>query len=93
MSTHCDDYRNLIADAVTGTLDTALSRQLEEHLAACADCRGYYEALKREDLLLGQLVEKIDEDMTGRQQRLVNALKHHEHKQTQRPLKWRFTMI
>jgi tetratricopeptide (TPR) repeat protein len=42
----CNDYRQAIAEFVDGTLDAAGQRELERHVAACADCRALVADLK-----------------------------------------------
>lgn len=42
----CETYREHIALAVEGDLDVGTSRRLDEHLAACADCRRFKSELE-----------------------------------------------
>lgn len=42
----CTDYREAIAEFVDGTLDAAGQRELERHVAGCADCRALVADLK-----------------------------------------------
>ena len=42
----CNDYREAIAEFVDGTLDAAGQRELERHVAGCADCRALVADLK-----------------------------------------------
>jgi hypothetical protein len=42
----CNDYRTAIAEFVDGTLDAASQRDLERHVAGCADCRALVADLK-----------------------------------------------
>lgn len=92
MSYDCDHYKNLIADRITGTLGSVPSRQLDEHLSHCADCRRYAEALQNEDRLLGRYVDAIGGDMPARQQRLMNMLEQAQNQQTPRQFPWRNIM-
>ena len=43
---NCNDYREAIAEFVDGTLDAAGQRELERHVAGCADCRALVADLK-----------------------------------------------
>ena len=42
----CNDYREAIAEFVDGSLDAAAERDLERHVANCADCRALVADLK-----------------------------------------------
>ena len=42
---NCDEYRDRIDDLVDGTLEGAARRELDAHLAACAECRALAEDL------------------------------------------------
>ena len=42
----CNDYRDAIAEFVDGSLDAAGQRELERHVATCADCRALVADLK-----------------------------------------------
>jgi hypothetical protein len=74
MSRACEHFRDLIADSITGILPPDQAKPLEEHLSACADCRRYAEALRREDLSLTRFVAGIGVDMANRQQQLLQTL-------------------
>lgn len=91
MNAQCERYRELAADVVNGVAEPAQVDRLEEHVADCAECRAYLEALRREDLLLAELVERLDTGMAGRRERLVGAIKG-QHKQTRRSMKWSINM-
>lgn len=43
---NCNDYRDAIAEFVDGSLDAAGQRDLERHVASCADCRALVADLK-----------------------------------------------
>jgi anti-sigma factor RsiW len=43
---NCNDYRDAIAEFVDGALDAAGQRELERHVAGCADCRALVADLK-----------------------------------------------
>jgi hypothetical protein len=69
--------REKIADHVLGTLSKEESDTLSEHVSSCPDCSQYVQALQNENRLLLQLGEKLDADMTIRQDKIIEALKHH----------------
>jgi hypothetical protein len=74
MNSDCEKMRNFIADMVTGTLSQENTEILNQHLSQCPDCRNYAQALKDEDLLLSELFKDINDEMTNRQQRVLNAI-------------------
>jgi hypothetical protein len=74
MNSDCKQIRNQIADLVTGILSEAEVQLLQQHLNECAACRDYAGALKHEDRLLTELFTKIDTNMTGRQERVLQAI-------------------
>ena len=92
MNSGCDTIRDLIADAVTGTLPAEQAKSLDEHLRGCPDCRNYAEALRQEDRLLGQLVAGVAADMPDRRKQLVQVLSHHQSERTSHPAGWRTIM-
>jgi hypothetical protein len=75
MRNDCHSFQDWIADLVTGILPEREHRELEEHLASCADCRAYLQALKQEDALLTKHFAGIDEDMVGRQERMLQRVR------------------
>jgi hypothetical protein len=74
MIRECNQFRDLIADLVSGTLAAEQAKQLDEHLDQCADCRAYAEALKREDQLLARLADGVKAAMPDRRADLLQVL-------------------
>lgn len=74
MNSDCEKIKDQIADLVTGILLEAEVHVLEQHLNECSACRDYARALEDEDTLLTELFAKIDTDMTGRQERVLQAV-------------------
>jgi len=66
--------KDYIADMVTGTLSEEDAEMLNQHLSQCPACRNYAQALKEEDLLLSNLFNSLNGEMTNRQQRVLNAI-------------------
>jgi outer membrane lipoprotein-sorting protein len=66
--------KDKIADYVLGILSKEESDTLAKHLSSCPDCSQYVKALKNENRLLLQLGEKLDADMTIRQDKAIEAL-------------------
>ncbi len=93
MRTDCQSFQNRIADLVTGILPEQDRRELEMHLASCADCRAYLNALKQEDALLTEHFAGIDEDMVDRQERMLQRVRcsHLNEKRKRIPI-WREIM-
>ncbi len=73
----CDKMKEKIADYVLGILSKKESDTLAEHISKCPDCEQYAQALQKENRLLLQLGEKLDADMTSRQERVIEALNRH----------------
>jgi len=74
MNSDCEKMKDQIADLVTGILSEAQEQKLRQHLAECSACRDYTDALQNEDALLTEYVEKMDTDMTHRQERLLQTI-------------------
>lgn len=74
MNSECDNIEEKIADLISGTLSETQVQTVEQHLEACSSCRDYARALKHEDGLLTEFFAQIDTDMTGRQERALNAI-------------------
>jgi hypothetical protein len=66
-----------IADYVLGILSKEESDTLAEHINSCSDCSQYAQALKNENRLLLKLGRKLDADMSTRQDKVIESLKHH----------------
>lgn len=76
----CEKMQKKIVDYVLEILSKQESDSLREHVSSCPDCRQYVQALQNENRLLLQLGEKLDADMTIRQDKVIEALKHHSPK-------------
>ena len=74
MNSDCETMKDQIADLVTGILSEIQVQKVKQHLDKCIACRDYARALKNEDALLTEFVEKMDTDMTRRQERLLQAI-------------------
>lgn len=74
MNSDCEKMKDQIADLLTGILSEAQVQKLKQHLTECATCRDYANALQNEDALLTEFVEKMDTDMTRRQERLLQVI-------------------
>ena len=74
MNSECDNIKEKIADLVSGTLSESQVQAVEQHLETCSSCREYACALKHEDGLLTEFFAEIDTNMTGRQERALNAI-------------------
>jgi hypothetical protein len=92
MNNECNEIRDLIADSMTETLPAEQARHLDEHLRQCADCRGYAEALRHEDLLLSRLTAGIAADIPGRKGHLLQALSRPQSRQAKLSIGWRRIM-
>ncbi len=93
MRNDCPSFQEWIADLVTDTLPERDRRELEEHLASCADCRAYLQALKREDALLTEHFAGIDEGLVDRQKRMLQRVRcSHTNEKRKRISIWRKIM-
>jgi hypothetical protein len=77
MISPCEKMQEKIADYVLGILTKEESNTLAEHINNCSGCSQYAQTLKKENRLLLQLGEKLDADMTIRQEKVIEAIKHH----------------
>jgi len=66
--------QDLVADSVSGLLEDAEARALEEHLSACAACQAYAQALQREDERLAALVGGMGETVSRGKTRAIAAV-------------------
>jgi len=73
----CEKMQEKIADYLLGILSKEESDSLAEHISSCTDCSKYAQALQNENSLLLQLGEKLDADMTIRQDKVIEAIKNH----------------
>lgn len=93
MSADCHKFRDQIADFVTGVLPEPDSRELQEHLSACAPCRDYLQALRQEDASLAEYFAGIDEDMAHRQEHALQMIECSHAKQKSNTISiWRRIM-
>jgi tetratricopeptide (TPR) repeat protein len=74
MNSECDNIKGKIADLISGILSESQVQTVEQHLETCSSCRDYAHALQNEDGLLTEFFTQIDTDMTGRQERALNAI-------------------
>jgi hypothetical protein len=63
-----------IADYVLGALDEKHVEALEQHLGGCERCRGYLERLRGHDGALVALSAEVEQGMTGRREKVIQAL-------------------
>jgi hypothetical protein len=66
--------KDQIADLVTGILSEAHVQKLQQHLEECAACRDYARALKNEEALLTEFVEKAESNMNCRQEHILEVI-------------------
>ncbi|MBM3287027.1 MAG: hypothetical protein FJY88_06715 [Candidatus Eisenbacteria bacterium] len=63
MTEHCETYLRLFDRYLDGDLDPEVTRQMEEHLAACAQCRTAQEQMRATDGLLRRYVLAETEEL------------------------------
>jgi hypothetical protein len=74
MTERCENIQDKIIDAMTQAPAPEVQREIDEHLAACSDCRVFVEALERDDGLFGQYVDAADEAIARVEARVDSAL-------------------
>ena len=61
MNAPCDDYRDKLAELITGGLPDAEHEAIERHLSECAACREYEQALLADHRLVSGFVGSMDD--------------------------------
>ena len=74
MNGPCPEMQDKVADYALGTLDTQQTEALQEHLAGCEACRQYAESLQKQAQSLVALGRRLDADMEGRRDKVIEAL-------------------
>lgn len=74
MNRPCPEMQDHIADYVLGALDDKRVEALEQHLSACERCRDYLERLRGHDGALVALGAEVEQGMTGRREKVIQAL-------------------
>lgn len=74
---NCNDFRELIALYVEGDLNPADTKQLEQHLETCADCREFAEEIRESQSSLKKLQDSTDSQlaMDAVRQRVLNQIR------------------
>jgi hypothetical protein len=73
----CDDVAENLADYLTGTLSAPELRDVQQHVASCAECRAELESLERTWQLLGRVPAPAP-DGEAMQERFARVLAHVE---------------
>lgn len=93
MSNECHNFRDRIADLVTGAMPESDRRELDKHLTSCADCRGYLQDLRQEDVMLTEHFAGLDKNMVDRQERALQRIRcSHTNQKRKRISIWREIM-
>lgn len=93
MKDNCQDFRDRIADLVSGILPEADQRRIEEHVASCPSCRAYLQALRQEDDRLTEHFAGIEEDLVQRQEHAFRKMQGvHPNEKRKRIAIWREIM-
>ena len=74
MNNNCEKMEDKIADLITGILSDSEKLILEQHLSQCPRCQNYRQALQKEDQLLIELFDKLDANMTNRQEKVISTV-------------------
>jgi hypothetical protein len=74
MKNQCEEYRSLMADAISTGLDAERNSELQRHLEACSACREHWRLLQRDDGRLTTLTEMMRLVVSGIESSTVNCL-------------------
>ena len=55
MNQNCENFKDRIADSLSGNLEKEQEQQLLDHVKGCSECTAFEIALKDEDELLSRL--------------------------------------
>lgn len=72
MKNDCKKIQEQIADFMAGVLSAQEAQAVQSHIDGCAACRGYLEAMQRDDLLLADFAKSM-QPAVGRVEQAVKA--------------------
>ena len=75
MNKDCQKMRDKMASHLFGALSRRDEDALTQHIAGCSECRKHMQALGDEQSLLRECAEKVDAGMGPREERMVEAVK------------------
>ncbi len=76
MDSHCEKIQNQMADYILGILDQEEIEIFNQHIGNCQQCREHLQSLEKENRLLMQFGRNLEVDMSARQGRAIEALRH-----------------
>jgi hypothetical protein len=74
MNSACEKIQDQLADCILGIVSAEEMNAVGEHIGRCPKCRQYLQSLENENRLLAQFGENLEATMTGRQDRVIEAL-------------------
>jgi anti-sigma factor RsiW len=74
MSNKCDDFKDKIAELISGTLPDSESNAVQEHKQQCKDCAEFEQALRAEDASLTHLFDRFSRDFDRQQDEVIKAI-------------------
>ncbi len=74
MNRPCPEYRDAIADLISGTLPDPQVGAVSQHLSVCSACRDFHETLQAEDGRLVGFFESMNGRMPARKERVMAAI-------------------
>jgi hypothetical protein len=82
MNDRCGEIREMLEEMLHGELSGDALAAVEEHLAGCAGCRDYREALEEDDRLLDGLTRSMDLRIERLEERVMGSIEKREKKVT-----------
>jgi len=74
MSNKCDNFKDKIAELISGTLPDSEIKAIQEHKQQCKDCAEFEQVLRAEDELLTNLFDGFGRDLQRQQDEVIKAI-------------------
>ena len=74
MESNCEKNKDRIAELITTGLSEDELHGLEQHLSDCSACSSYAEQLRKEDKLLGELIEQYNTRLIRRENQIMDSI-------------------
>ncbi len=74
MSDKCDNFKDKIAELISGTLPDSEINAIQEHKEQCKDCAEFERVLRAEDALLTRLFNEFGRDLDRQQDEVIKAI-------------------
>jgi anti-sigma factor RsiW len=74
MNQNCDNFKDKIAELISGSLEKGHDEQLQNHIKSCSKCAAFEIALKSEDEMLSRLFAGLQTDIERQQNDVIRAI-------------------